>query len=270
MKNIVLTIVVLTAATVFSQEKRTYAVLPECENAEKPESCLRDKVKKDIVSFFSEPIKDTLINKIDNTFFGFTVAFISNKDGSIDPESISATSKSEALNKKIKAYILKLPKFSPGVTKKRKPLRTVHMVYLIYRIDSEKNEISIPEPLEIDRKDMDSSSLIIEEVPVYPGCKRVKKEEKRTCFQQKMQEHIMKNFRYPKEAQKMGLEGKVSIIFIIDIDGTIANIRTRGPHKILEDEALRIVKKLPKMIPGKYRGIPVRVPFTIPITFRLK
>ena len=47
-------------------------------------------------------------------------------------------------------------------------------------------------------------------------------------------------------------------------------IRSRGPHKTLEREANRIIAKLPKMTPGKQRGKPVRVPFSIPITFRLQ
>ena len=56
----------------------------------------------------------------------------------------------------------------------------------------------------------------------------------------------------------------------INKDGTITGIRTRGPDKNLEKEANRIIAKLPKMTPGKQRGRPVRVPFSIPITFRLQ
>ena len=58
--------------------------------------------------------------------------------------------------------------------------------------------------------------------------------------------------------------------FIISKDGSITNIRMRGPDKNLEKEAERIISKLPAMTPGKQRGRPVRVPFSIPITFRLQ
>ena len=85
-----------------------------------------------------------------------------------------------------------------------------------------------------------------------------------------MANHISKNFRYPEFAQRIGIEGRVYVQFIIDTDGSATGIRSRGPHKTLEREANRIIAKLPKMTPGKHRGRPVRVPFSIPITFRLQ
>ncbi|AKA35640.1 energy transducer TonB [Flagellimonas lutaonensis] len=109
---------------------------------------------------------------------------------------------------------------------------------------------------------------VIEEVPVFPGCEN--EEDKRACFQEMMQKHIRKNFRYPKVAQEMGLQGRVNIVFTIQKDGSIDNIKMRGPHEALEGEAARIISKLPKMTPGKQRGTPVKVPFAIPITFKLQ
>jgi periplasmic protein TonB len=54
------------------------------------------------------------------------------------------------------------------------------------------------------------------------------------------------------------------------VKGNVVGVQTRGPDKNLEKEAQRIIEKLPKMIPGKQRGKPVRVPYSIPITFRLQ
>ena len=68
----------------------------------------------------------------------------------------------------------------------------------------------------------------------------------------------------------MGIQGRVYVSFIIDKDGSINNITMRGPDQNLEKEAKRIISKLPQMIPGKQRGLSVRVPFSIPITFRLQ
>jgi protein TonB len=85
-----------------------------------------------------------------------------------------------------------------------------------------------------------------------------------------MQKHIGKNFRYPEIAQEMGVQGRVNVMFVIQKDGSIGNVRMRGPDKNLEEEAARIISKLPKMTPGKQRGRPVRVPFSIPITFKLQ
>jgi len=68
----------------------------------------------------------------------------------------------------------------------------------------------------------------------------------------------------------MGVQGKVYMRFVIEKDFSITRVKVlRSPDRNLEKEALRIISKLPKMIPGKQRGRPVRVPFSIPITFRL-
>ena len=110
---------------------------------------------------------------------------------------------------------------------------------------------------------------IIEDVPVFPGCETIEVSGRRKCFQEKIQQHIANNFQYPPIAQEMGIQGRVYVQFIIDKDGTIVEIKTRGPDKNLEIEANRIISKLPKMTPGMQRGKPVRVPFSIPITFTL-
>ena len=116
-------------------------------------------------------------------------------------------------------------------------------------------------------KEIDFDS--VERPPIYPGCEPYI-QQLRSCFQRKIQIHINKNFRYPEFAQKTGIQGRVFVQFIIDKDGSIVGIRTRGPDKNLEKEAQRIIGKLPTMTPGKQRGRPVRVPFSIPITFKLQ
>lgn len=111
---------------------------------------------------------------------------------------------------------------------------------------------------------------IIEEVPTFPGCESLSKSQRRQCFQDKLDRHVRKTFRYPEIAQEMGIQGRVYVSFVIDQHGNIVEIKVRGPDNNLENEARRIIEKLPKMIPGKQRGQPVRVPFSYPITFRLQ
>lgn len=109
---------------------------------------------------------------------------------------------------------------------------------------------------------------VIEKVPVFPGCKG-NNEELKACFQEKMQEHLKKHFKYPEAASELGIYGKVFVLFQIDKNGMVAKIQTRGPDKILEKEAERIISLLPKMEPGKQRNKPVGVPYSIPINFKL-
>lgn len=111
---------------------------------------------------------------------------------------------------------------------------------------------------------------VIEEVPTFPGCEKLAKSERRQCFQDRMDRHVRRTFRYPEIAQEMGIQGRVYVSFVIDENGNITKIQVRGPDKNLEGEARRIIEKLPKMVPGRQRGRPVRVPFSYPITFRLQ
>lgn len=117
-------------------------------------------------------------------------------------------------------------------------------------------------------EDVEVPFSIIENVPVFPGCEGKSKKEMKACFQQKMQEHVVRNFKYPELALEMGLQGRVSVIFIIDSKGHIIGIKSRGPDKILEKEAERIIGLLPKMKPGTQRGKPVKVAYSVPIFFK--
>ena len=137
---------------------------------------------------------------------------------------------------------------------------------------TETDQEEIVEIVEVEEveEDIDVPFAVIEDVPIYPGCEKVPRSQRRTCFQEQINKHIRKNFRYPEIAQEMGIQGRVYVQFVIAKDGAITNIRMRGPDKNLEKEAQRIISKLPQMTPGKQRGRAVRVPFSIPITFRLQ
>ena len=143
---------------------------------------------------------------------------------------------------------------------------------VIESTETDQEEIVEVEDIDVedDFEDVDVPFAVIEDVPLFPGCEKVAKSERRKCFQEQINKHIRKNFRYPEIAQEMGIQGRVYVNFIISKDGSITNIRLRGPDKNLEKEAKRIISKLPKMTPGKQRGRPVRVPFSIPISFRLQ
>lgn len=111
---------------------------------------------------------------------------------------------------------------------------------------------------------------IIEQAPIYPGCESVPKDQQRNCFQEKIERHVRDNFTYPQVALELGIQGRVYVLFEIDKDGSVINLKFRAPDKNLEQEARRIISKLPKFIPGKQRGKPVKVAFSIPINFTIQ
>lgn len=145
----------------------------------------------------------------------------------------------------------------------------------------ESTETSMEEAIEeriIDVDDVDVTEIeedirvpfaVVEKVPTWPGCKGKSNAELKKCFQDQMIKHVSKNFKYPPAAIDRHLRGKVFVLFMINSEGMVSDIKTRGPDKILEKEAARIISILPKMQPGKQRGKPVNVPYSIPITFTL-
>lgn len=155
--------------------------------------------------------------------------------------------------------------------------------------DTEEIEETVIESTEITQEtiiadvDLDASDLdtyeeeeeisvpfaIIEEVPVFPGCEGMSAADQRVCFQQKIQEHIAKHFKYPDTALELGIQGKVYVLFAIGSNGKVTDIVTRGPDRILEKEAHRIIASLPQMKPGRQRNRNVKVPYSIPINFKL-
>lgn len=76
---------------------------------------------------------------------------------------------------------------------------------------------------------------------------------------------------YPADAAEAGITGRVIVSFVIEKDGSISNARVvRSIHPSLDAEAIRIVKTMPKWIPGKNNGQPVRVEYIMPISFKLQ
>ncbi len=116
------------------------------------------------------------------------------------------------------------------------------------------------------------SFAVVESVPIFPGCEDAKdNDERKACFQQKVLVFVSKNFEFPEMAKEMGIQGRVYVNFVIEKNGSITNVEiVRGVDPLLDDEAVRVVKKLPKLIPAKQRGKPVRMSFTLPINAKLQ
>ncbi len=99
----------------------------------------------------------------------------------------------------------------------------------------------------------------VENPPSYPGGEKA-------CM-----DFFRKNLKYPKKAQKLGIQGTVFISFVVEKDGKLSDVKVvRGIGGGCDEEALRVVKKMPKWNPGKQKGETVSVKFTIPVRFRLK
>ena len=100
---------------------------------------------------------------------------------------------------------------------------------------------------------------VVEQMPEYPGGMSA------------LLEYLMQNVKYPEDAEKQKIEGKVMASFIVETDGSISEIKVLKPvYPSLDAEAVRVVQGMSNWTPGKQRGQLVRVRYTLPIMFRLK
>jgi len=100
--------------------------------------------------------------------------------------------------------------------------------------------------------------LVVEKQPKYPGGESARKK------------FFEENLKYPKQSKEKGIQGKVYVAFVVEKDGSITNVKMlRGIDPLLDNEALRVVRSMPKWEPGTQRGQNVRVQFNMPIKFEL-
>ena len=113
----------------------------------------------------------------------------------------------------------------------------------------------------------DVSFMIIEDVPVFPGCKGNKAELK-ACFSRMVQKHFIRKFDadLPNELGLSPGKKRVFIGFKIDRTGKIVNVQARAPHPKIKSEVMKVMAQLPTMKPGRQRGKPVGVKYSIPFT----
>lgn len=116
-------------------------------------------------------------------------------------------------------------------------------------------------PIAIEEEEESEADFFIrvENMPVFPG------------GDAELLRFISQSIRYPVVAQENGLQGRVTCSFIVNTDGRIVDAEVvRGIDPSLDKEALRVINSMPKWEPGKQRGKPVRVKYTLPIIFRLQ
>ncbi|NJB71062.1 TonB family protein [Saonia flava] len=275
-------------------------IFPGCENIEDKKACFNEKIHEHIRKNFNYPkeAQEKGIQGRVNVMFT-----ISKKGEMVDfrmrgPDSL--------LEKEAERIISRLPKMKPGKNGGKK-VGVAYSIPITFKLKGSDDEVSsavekynqlLEERDRLLKTSNDKNSIIVnldkqllalknrisenltnslsnknipygtvDQVPIFPGCEDV--DDKKTCFNEKMIEHIKKNFWYPKDAQTEGVQGRVNIMFTINRDGNIANIRKRGPDRRLEDVAVGIISRLPKMKPGIHHGNAVNVPYSIPITFKL-
>jgi protein TonB len=139
-------------------------------------------------------------------------------------------------------------------------------------VNQEEEIMEIEDIEEAEEEIADVPFAVIENVPIYPGCEKKRSNaEKKKCMSEKVQKFVQKKFN-TELAGDLGLEGRqrIAVQFKIDKNGDVVNVRARAPHPKLEQEAVKVVKALPKMVPGRQRGTAVGVLYSLPILFQVE
>lgn len=183
-------------------------------------------------------------------------AFVVDEEGSISDidirESVDALLDSEA-----ERVVRNMPKWIAG-TKDGWPIKVRFILPVNFRLNTNKTKADTLALKPIKVSEENRVHDVAEQMPSFPdGAKG-------------LIEFLQANIKYPQESMKQGIQGRVIVSFVIDVDGSVTNAEIRkSVDPLLDAEALRVVRMMPKWTPGLTAGKPVKVKYTMPVTFRL-
>ena len=188
--------------------------------------------------------------------------FIIEKDGRVNDVVIVRSTGDAALDKEAIRIIESMPAWIPGM-QKGKPVRVKYTLPINFRLgpgDDKKSVApsngSTPPP----PAGQSQQTNINRSVPQFPG------------GTSKLNEYVKANIRYPKAAYDRGIRGKTVVEFLVEADGTISDVKVlkSATFKSLDDEAIRLVKSMPKWLPALLNGEPIAKKTTLPLGFGVK
>lgn len=139
--------------------------------------------------------------------------------------------------------------------KKLKIMKTIQMMFFV----SVFLIAGICQAQKKENKSKDGVYFVVEEMPEYPG------------GDEALRNDLVGSIKYPEEARKKGIQGKVYVSFVVDEQGKVTNAKIeRGVEPSLDKESLRVVGELKSWKPGKEKGKVVKVAYTVPINYALE
>ncbi|AWM12835.1 hypothetical protein DI487_02415 [Flavobacterium sediminis] len=225
-----------------------------------------------LIEFLREHLKKNL--QIPNEEFEtlsmsrINVSFVITNEGDISGitvESPENTTFKDLFEKEIVRVLELAPKFYPGLQNNNAVnvfFKDIISCSLIKKENQETNQdIIIPY--------VNVNNLITE--PTFKSCLDLSDDIfiQKECFEKQLNKYIIQHQIYPKEAKKNNISGKVIVSFVIEADGSISNLKSRGPEngQPLIDEAERLIKNIPNLVPGTINRKPIKVRYSKIITF---
>jgi len=183
------------------------------------------------------------------------VGFVVKKNGSLSHIKI-ARSVDPLLDKEALKVVKSMPKWKPG-KQKGKAVSVKYNIPVNFKLP-ENNQIKMSAAT-ADLSPQQGNFIIIDEMPSFPGGNTA------------LMNFLCQNVHYPVDAQIKRIQGSVLVSFIVEEDGSLSNIEiSKSVAPILDAEAIRVIKAMPKWNPAKQKGKPIRMKYDVPINFRLQ
>lgn len=231
------------------------------------EKCFKEEVSKHVRKNFKYP-QEAFEKNIQGRVY---TQFVIDKNGYVANLNIRGPYDGGLLEAEAKRIVTKLPKFTPGKHHGR-AVKVKYGIPITFKIPGKKASNIKPRNTLNDLLFSQATNFAdVEELPLFSSCAQSKGDNALACFNNEIINHVNKNFAYPKAAIDNDIQGKIYAMFIIDKDGNVNNVKTKGPvgAEILENAAAKLFQKLPKFKPGKVGGKAVNVKHTFPIDFKL-
>ena len=185
------------------------------------------------------------------------ITFVVKSDGTVGNakvvRGVDASLDQEALR-----VVNLLPVWKPG-KQKGQAVNVAYTIPVQFKLDGEKiANVALPHFDNVPKQRQDGVYVVVDEMPEFPGGELA------------LRDFIVHNCKYPADAMKDSIQGKVFVTFVVKQDGTVGDAKiARGVHPSLDNEAIRVVNSLPAWKPGKVKGEVVSVSYTVPVKFAL-
>lgn len=273
MKNLVsICFILLTYSFSFSQSnpdfKQPNLSFKKCVDDENREKCFNTLIANKLTNSVKTEIKNYLeINK-DKDYVVNRASFVVGENGKALIESIQTTnSKNTEVGNKLKRAILDLPEFSVRKNEYNHSLLSYYTIGIKNGID-ENNEVIV---LDINNKEKKQPNNSNQTNPIYPGCKSKDNEELKKCLSYNVSKIVGSNFKSKKALKRFKKKGSfyIYVLFAVDENGKLSNLKAFGPNKNFEKQALSALKKVKKITPGTKNGKNIKVFYSLPIKLKV-
>lgn len=228
------------------------------------EKCFRKQMSYHIQQNFQYPPEAYKKGTQGRVLVNFTI----DKGGNTKINNILFPYQGEQLREEAKRIVKKLPQFIPG-KHLGSNIGVQYSLQIKFKIPGVKRTNIRPKVNKVSNEKTYTFDEL-ENVPVFETCQQTS-DSSSDCFIKQLEKHVQENFAYPLDAINADIQGTVAISFVINKQGKVVDIKTKGPDngEILEAAAQRLIEKLPNFKPALKDNVPVNTKYEFPIHFKL-